>query len=207
MRATLSPNRAFKEGHFTLPDMGEIGDEAASRGAFGARYFAKAVKAGDREMTFKRLLAGLAVKIATWPFDGSKGRARKSLRHHKLARIQPRQFGLDHIGLHRHDLKIAGRNIRRRNADIAANLCKCHQHVRRPAIEQTILGQRARGYKADDIARHQRLAAARFGGLRAFCLLGDCNPVPGLNQTREIPLGGVDRNPAHRDWLTVMFAA
>ena len=50
--------------------------------------------------------------------------------------------------------------------------------------------------------------APRFLRLgRAFDLLGDGDPVAGLDQPRQIGFGGMDRHAAHRDRRAVMLAA
>ena len=72
--------------------------------------------------------------------------------------------------------------------------------------QQGVFGQRARCHDAHDIPVHDRLRAAllRFGG--GFGLLAHRDPAPGLDQARQIALGGMVGHPSHRDRPALIFA-
>jgi hypothetical protein len=92
--------------------------------------------------------------------------------------------------------------------DRAAHFAHAREHVGAARFEQGFLGQRARRDEAHDVARDQRLGSclARLRFLGRFGLFGNGDAAPGLDQPREIALGGMDRHAAHRDRLAPMFA-
>ncbi len=96
-------------------------------------------------------------------------------------------------------LEAPGRNVAGGDRAFLAGATDRRQPVGRAAVEQGVLGQRARGHQPDDRALDQRLGSARLAGFgRAFDLLGDGDAVAGADQPGEIAFGGMDGNAAHR---------
>ena len=66
-------------------------------------------------------------------------------------------------------------------------------------VEQPVLGQGAGGDDPDDRAAHRAFGAAFFRFGRVLDLFADRDLEAGADQPREIGLGGVHRNAAHRN--------
>ena len=186
--------------------MREIGNQAASRRLLRTRDRANAIKRSERKMLPQQIAANNAVKICPWPYDGT-GQICEPVGHHQLAGGKPRQLCLKRATGHRDQFKIACRNISGGYPKKLPDLRNCNEHVGRPAIEQTILSQSPCGHKPHNVARDQCLSTTRLGLVRAFRLLGNRDAMPRLNQPRQIPFGGMDRHPAHGNWLAIMFPA
>src|SRR6185369_11923012 len=75
------------------------------------------------------------------------------------------------------------------------------------SVEETVLGDRPWGDKADDGAAHRRLPAALLRLRRVFDLLADRDLEALADEARQIGLAGMNRHPAHRDVDAVMLAA
>lgn len=81
------------------------------------------------------------------------------------------------------------------------------QQARPAGVEQALLGDRARGDQANDIALHHRFGAALLGLGRVLGLLANGDAVAGGDQLLQIVVGAFDRDAAHGDVLAEMLAA
>src|SRR5690606_21454247 len=169
---------------------------------------AEAVERGD---AVDRLEAGLA-RLAGEIEARARDRARRSigpiLGRDELAGIEAGDRGGDLGGRAFLELHAAGRDVAGGDADEAAHFAHRGEQVGPARFEQRFLGQRAGGDEADDVARDERLRAAAFlRFLGAFDLFGDRHAAAGLDQPGEVAFGRMNRNAAHRDRLTEVFAA
>ena len=73
--------------------------------------------------------------------------------------------------------------------------------------KQRLLGQRAGGDQADDVAAHHRLGAALLGLGRVLDLLADGDAMAERDQLLQILVGGMDGHAAHGDVGAEMLAA
>ena len=74
-------------------------------------------------------------------------------------------------------------------------------------VEQPVLGQGAGGHDPDHGAPHRPFRAAPPGLGRVLDLLADRDLEAGADQAREIGLGGMHRDAAHRDVGALVPAA
>ena len=103
--------------------------------------------------------------------------------------------------------ELAGRDVDpgQRQALLAAR--QRGEEVVAARLEQAVLGQRAGGDEADDLAPHQRLGAAPPRRRRVLGLLADRDLEALPDQALEVALGAVDRHAAHRDVVALVAAA
>jgi hypothetical protein len=100
-----------------------------------------------------------------------------------------------------------GRDVAGGNPGELAHRADRCQHIGAARFEQRVLGQRAGGYEADDVARHQRLGTRAFAGFFGrFGLLGDGHAAPGPDQAGKVAFRRMDRHAAHRDRHAAMLA-
>ena len=211
MRAARLAQRRREEGQCPLARMVEIGDEPAHGGEFAAAELAEAVQRRDPEQALERVLRAAAGESGAIKGVSARDVERRSFGHHGFAGPQPRQFG-GQIGQRAcQRFETASGDIGGGDADfarfLAPDLRQRHQHIVAPRIEQRFFGQRAGGDVADDVARHQRLAAARLGLRGRFGLFGDGDAVAALDEAGEIGFGAVHGHAAHRNGRAIMFAA
>jgi len=72
-------------------------------------------------------------------------------------------------------------------------------------FEEGILGQRAGGDEADDVAFDDGFGAAFLGFGWVFQLLGDGDAEALADQGEEVAFGGMDRDAAHGDGLALVL--
>ncbi len=197
-----------KEGQCPLARMVEIADQPAHRRQFGAAELTKPVQRRDPEQPFERGFGAAAGKGGAIKHMRVGYVERRPFRHHRLAGAQAGEFGGQIGGPAGHRFEPASRDVGGGQADLAlsAHLRQRDKHVVATGIEQCFLGQRARRHIADNVARHERLAAARLGLRRRFGLFGDGDPVARLDQPGQIAFRAVHRHAAHRDRHPAMFA-
>ncbi len=136
----------------------------------------------------------------------------QGLRRDDLPWLQSREKGGEvSLGAF-HEREGPGRYIDARDAETpgrvgGANARERREGVRPRRIEQRVLGDRARGDEAHDIASHHRLrpAFSRFCGI--LDLLTDGDAMAERNELLEIVIGALDRDAAHRNVVAQMFAA
>ena len=105
------------------------------------------------------------------------------------------------------DAEVAGRDVGPGERQRSARPADGGEHAGGAGIEERVLGQRAGGDEADDLALHRALRAAFAGQLGVLHLLADGDPEALADQLLEIGLGGVDGDPAHRDVFAQVLAA
>ena len=194
----------------------EIGEQTCGGSEFGTRELPKAVerrnvvKRAQSRLTLDRVEIRRRAKL--FPGEG-RGRGatlvvRSRLRrgtHQKLGRRIARELGVDRDRLDH--LERACRDVGRGQS---ANIADAHhgaQPVARARVEKHVLGQRPCRHHANDRALYQGLTPSRLRDGWTFDLLGDGDAVSGLDQPREIGVGGMHRHPAHRHAFPVMLAA
>ena len=97
---------------------------------------------------------------------------------------------------------------------LAADITEGGEVIVFAGIEKRVLGQRALGNDADDIAvdegfggRAAFFLGAGFGFFGRFGLFADGDLIAGADEFGEIGLVGVERDAAHRDIIAVSLAA
>ena len=196
-----------QEGDRALGGMVEIGDETACRSERRAPELAEAVERGDVVQRLEPRLPPSAVEIGAGAQHRRRFAKRRRFGRDRLGRREPCEFGTKARRIALDQLETPGRDVGGGDRDAARRFADRDAPVRGARIEQRLLGQRPRRHHADDRARDERLAAALLGVSRALGLLGDRDAVAGLDQPREIGVGGMDRHAAHRDRHPVMLAA
>ena len=124
-----------------------------------------------------------------------------------LARAEPRQHRSQHDPRAFGDRQVTGGDVDPGEGAVAADLGEGGEIIVPPRLEQGLLGQRAGGDEADDLAADHglRAALARLG--RVLHLLADRDAEALADQRQQVALGRVHRHAAHRDVLAEMLAA
>ena len=210
----LMPERRLEEDRLAGADMVEIGDERAHRGEFATAELTETIERLDAEKAFEAFLRGRARKFGLRaPHDlprDPRGDVFGIFADEQFGRREPREFGVDLFGAHRDDLEPPGRDVGGGDRDLAlaADLRERGEAIRAAPFEQRLLGQRARGDEAHDVARDEGLRpAARLGLGGGFDLFGDRDAVPRLDQPREVGFGRMNGHAAHRHRFAAMLAA
>ena len=186
----------------------EIGDQPARRRQRRARELAVAIQRLYAEQRLQSLLAARAVELASGPLGRRQQGVITRCGGDRLGRRQSRQIGRKSTSARFDDVESSRRNIRGRDRHMPRGFADARAPIAAARIEQRFFRQRARRHHADDPARHQRLRSAALLRLgRALRLVGDRDTVPGLDQPRQIPFGGMRRHAAHRDLLAVVLPA
>ena len=212
MRRGPARARRQQERHLAAAGVVEIGQQPARRRQHRAREFAQPVQCREPVQRLQPRLAFLAAEIAARAGNGIGDRTLwrevAILGHHRFARAQPRQRRLERVGGAFLQFHPSGRDIAGGDPDRIAQGGQRDQEIGAARIEQRVLGQRARGDEADDVARYQRLGAAALPGFFGrLDLFGDRHPAAAADQPREIAFRRMHRHAAHRHRLAVMRAA
>ena len=204
----FTPDRQFEEGHIAPPDMRQISDEPASGSLFSTRDRTDGIQGRKGEMLFQQLAADDAFKVAARANDCAYKLLGQTVGNDKLAGGKACKFRFKCARRNGDEFEIARRNICCRQTIFVTHRRDRDEHVRSPAVQQAVLGQRTCRHEPDDVARHQCLrTATRFGILRAFGLLRNRDAVARLNQPRQIAFGCMHRHAAHLNGPAIMFAA
>ena len=129
-----------------------------------------------------------------------------------LARGKPHNLAREIGGCHLGDGEIAGRNVERGNSiGVARPACTAlgdgSEEIAGARLEQAVLGQRASGDETDHVAPDDRLRAALLGFRGILHLLAHSDAEAALDQTLQIVVGRMHRDPAHGDILALVLAA
>ena len=207
-RCAVLRDRRQQQRQLPAPRMVEIGDETPGGREHRPAELTEPVERGNAMNRLKPRFAFVAGEIVARARIRLAGHTVPPLGRDQLACADPRECGSKCLGRAFLQLHPPSRDVARGQAAHPAHLAYRREHVRASRLEQRFLGQRAGGYEADDVARHQRLRSAalpRFFG--TLGLLGDRHPAAGLDQPREVAFGRMHRHPAHRDRLAVVLAA
>ena len=101
---------------------------------------------------------------------------------------------------------LSGRKIRPSDGCLASDCHERGQIVVGSCIQKRVFGQGARGHQPDHPAFDHRFRATLLCLGRRFKLFADSDAEPFADQGQKIALGGMYRDPAHRDILTLMLA-
>src|SRR5206468_3536833 len=138
---------------------------------------------------------------------GEVGALEQALRDQDLAGFEAGEHGTERSRADRLSVKIARRKVEPGKTERAACFGESEEIVVPARVEETILGDRARGNQTDDGAAHRRLATALFRLRRVLDLFTDRDLEALADEAREIGLAGMNRNTAHRDVDAVMLTA
>src|SRR5579875_3049734 len=209
--------RRLEIGRRILLGQGEIVDQRPGGGQFGAPEGPEAVEGADLIEAFEAAAPGLAVKAGV-----GQRRQRPLPLAPQLAQGRPRQQALGQQDLARPQAgklagqrrlggrgegEGAGRKIKPGQAQFAPRLGKAGEVIVPVRFEDPVLGHGAGGDDAHDRALERAFAAAPPGFRGILDLLADRDLETGANQPGEIDLGGMHRNPAHRDIGALVPAA
>ena len=121
--------------------------------------------------------------------------------------IKPRKCGGQSAHIGRLNVKITGRHIKPRQANLAAQLGHRSQIVVSARIKQAVFGEGARRDQTDDTAFDHGFGPAFFGLGRVFHLFADGDTESFADQTLKICFVTMDGNTGHGNFVTLMLAA
>ena len=184
----------------------EVVDEGAHRGDFGTVEGAEGVEGGDVEEVAEAFLGVGGVEAAA--AEGGDGEAGvegggdlgfAGFGEEKLAGGDAGEVGAKAGEGGRHHPELAGGDVGPGEGGLVADLGEGGEEVVAAGFEERVLGQRAGGDKADDVAFDDRLGAALLRLGRVFQLFGDGDAEALADQGEKVTLGRVDRDAAHGD--------
>ena len=121
--------------------------------------------------------------------------------------MQPRKFGSQRRNFNIADAEIARRNIEPGQAKRRTDAAQRDQIIVAARVEQGFLGQGAMGYDPQYFARDNCLGTPLLGFCGVFDLFAHRYFESRANKPVNIAIGGVKRDPTHRDVITLVAAA
>ncbi len=207
------------------PDLGDvdIGEEAGECCELGLGEVAEAVQRADMKARLQRPLAARGIVMRAWDrrqrgasaFDcGAQRRlAGMVVADEDFAWAEAHQLASEVALGDRRRQQLAGGDVEG-GERVSCLAALAHgpaeqrgEEIVGAGIEQALLGQGARGDKADHVAADHGLRPALPRFRRILDLLANGNAVALGDQALEVVVGGVDRHAAHRDVLAQMLAA
>ncbi len=193
----------------SLLGLADIIDQGSRRGDLGPAETAKAVKRSDPVEVFKPAAGSAAVE----PGVGQRGQRRLPFGQH----LEQRGAGEQPLGqqdfarcdagkisgqggfVRWRQRKGASRQIEPGKTDCPADLGQPGEIIVAAGVEEAVFGQCASRDHPDNRPAHRAFGAAFFRFGRVLDLFADRHLKAGANKPRQIGLGGVHRNAAHRN--------
>ncbi len=198
-----------------------VGDAGGGRGQLQPREGAERLGGRHREIVGEPPLGGRPVEHVARKRRDRRQRAKvgrklgvavERVGDDDLARLEPGDLGRKGGAVAFGEAEFAGRDVdpgEREQARFGrgARARDCREVIVAPCIEQAVLGERAGGDQAHDVAPHHALSPAlpRLG--RVLQLLAHGDAVAERDQPVQVLVGALDRHATHRDIAAEMLAA